>query len=144
MGFQNASVAHKLWALVLSLLVVMVGLLVSLQMHTVNVASRTAQLVQFNEERALLATRWKGLTELAVDRLVNALVMTDEALSAKLLAQVKIDIEAVTVLQKKIEEMAFSAENKAQLERVVQERAKVLQVVAEVQKARAQGDPAAV
>ena len=144
MGFQNASVAHKLWALVLSLLVVMVGLLVSLQMHTVNVASRTAQLVQFNEERALLATRWKGLTELAVDRLVNALVTADEALSAKLLAQVKIDIEAVTVLQKKIEEMAFSAENKAQLERVVQERAKVLQVVAEVQKARAQGDPAAV
>ena len=144
MGFQNASVAHKLWALVLSLLVVMVGLLVSLQMHTVNVASRTAQLVQFNEERALLATRWKGLTELAVDRLVNALVMTDEALSAKLLAQVKIDIEAVTVLQKKIEEMAFSAENKAQLERVVQERAKVLQVVAEVQKVRTQGDPAAV
>ena len=144
MGFQNASVAHKLWALVLSLLLVMVGLLVSLQMHTVNVASRTAQLVQFNEERALLATRWKGLTELAVDRLVNALVMTDEALSAKLLAQVKIDIEAVTVLQKKIEEMAFSAENKAQLERVVQERAKVLQVVAEVQKVRTQGDPAAV
>ena len=144
MGFQNASVAHKLWALVLSLLVVMVGLLVSLQMHTVNVASRTAQLVQFNEERALLATRWKGLTELAVDRLVNALVMTDEALSAKLLAQVKIDVEAVTVLQKKIEEMAFSAENKAQLERVVQERAKVLQVVAEVQKARAQGDPVVV
>ena len=144
MGFQNASVAHKLWALVLSLLLVMVGLLVSLQMHTVNVASRTAQLVQFNEERALLATRWKGLTELAVDRLVNALVMTDEALSAKLLAQVKIDIEAVTVLQKKIEEMAFSAENKAQLERVVQERAKVLQVVAEVQKARAQGDPVVV
>ena len=144
MGFQNASVAHKLWALVLSLLLVMVGLLVSLQMHTVNVASRTAQLVQFNEERALLATRWKGLTELAVDRLVNALVMTDEALSAKLLAQVKIDVEAVTVLQKKIEEMAFSAENKAQLERVVQERAKVLQVVAEVQKVRTQGDPAAV
>ena len=144
MGFQNASVAHKLWALVLSLLVVMVGLLVSLQMHTVNVASRTAQLVQFNEERALLATRWKGLTELAVDRLVNALVTADEALSAKLLAQVKIDIEAVTVLQKKIEEMAFSAENKAQLERVVQERAKVLQVVAEVQKARAQGDPVVV
>ena len=144
MGFQNASVAHKLWALVLSLLVVMVGLLVSLQMHTVNVASRTAQLVQFNEERALLATRWKGLTELAVDRLVNALVTADEALSAKLLAQVKIDVEAVTVLQKKIEEMAFSAENKAQLERVVQERAKVLQVVAEVQKVRTQGDPAAV
>ena len=144
MGFQNASVAHKLWALVLSLLLVMVGLLVSLQMHTVNVASRTAQLVQFNEERALLATRWKGLTELAVDRLVNALVTADEALSAKLLAQVKIDIEAVTVLQKKIEEMAFSAENKAQLERVVQERAKVLQVVAEVQKVRTQGDPAAV
>ena len=79
----------------------MVALLVSLQVHTVNVASRTAQLVQFNEERALLATRWKGLTELAVDRLVNALVMTDEALSAKLLAQVKIDIDAVTVLQKK-------------------------------------------
>ncbi len=59
---------HKLWALVLSLLVVMVALLVSLPVHTVNVASRTAQLVQFNEERALLATRWKGLTELAVDR----------------------------------------------------------------------------
>ena len=144
MGFQNASVAHKLWALVLSLLLVMVALLVSLQVHTVNVATNTAQVVQFNEERALLATRWKGLTELAVDRLVNALVTADEALSAKLLAQVKIDIEAVTVLQKKIEEMAFSAENKAQLERVVQERAKVLQVVAEVQKARAQGDPAAV
>ena len=49
------------------MLVVMVALLVSLQVHTVNVASRTAQLVQFNEERALLATRWKGLTELAVD-----------------------------------------------------------------------------
>ena len=57
MGFQNASVAHKLWALVRRLLFGMVGLLVSLQLHTVNVATRTAQLGQFNEERALLATR---------------------------------------------------------------------------------------
>ncbi|GAA4005327.1 hypothetical protein GCM10022279_31780 [Comamonas faecalis] len=134
---KQISVGAKLWSIVLGLALAMVVLVFGLQRHVQQVAQETARIVQFNEERAQLATQWKGMTDLAVDRLVNSVSSRDEELSASLQAKVKKDIEAISEVQKRLETLTVTPESKAQLEKAGAERARVLKITAQIQEQRA-------
>ena len=140
MNFNHFPVARKLWGLVLGLLVPMLLLLAGLLAYTAQLNDEAARIVQANEDRISLALRWKGLTTLAVDQSVSALASADETLASGLQKKAKQGIEAINALQKQVEAVAFSAEDKAQMERVAAARKVVLDALAEATKARAEGD----
>ncbi len=140
MNFNHLPVARKLWGLVLGLLVSMLLLLAGLLAYTAQLDDEAARIVQANEDRISLALRWKGLTMLAVDQSVSALASADETLASGLQKKAKQGIEAINALQKQVEAVAFSAEDKAQMERVAAARKVVLDALAEATKARAEGD----
>ncbi|QYY24927.1 methyl-accepting chemotaxis protein [Diaphorobacter sp. MNS-0] len=140
MNFNHFPVARKLWGLVLGLLVSMLLLLAGLLAYTAQLNDEAARIVQANEDRISLALRWKGLTTLAVDQSVSALASADETLASGLQKKAKQGIEAINALQKQVEAVAFSAEDKAQMERVAAARKVVLDALAEATKARAEGD----
>ena len=142
MNFNNMPVGRKLWAIIIGLMVAMLALTFGLVSYVSRVEADTARIVQANEDRISLALRWKGMTELAVERVVIGAVSSDEKLSARMQSQVKAGIEAITGIQKQIVAAAVTAEDKAQLERIAAERAIVLKITAEVQKAHANGDGA--
>ncbi|WP_270174190.1 methyl-accepting chemotaxis protein [Diaphorobacter sp. ED-3] len=140
MNFNHLPVARKLWGLVLGLLVSMLLLLAGLLAYTAQLDDEAARIVQANEDRISLALRWKGLTTLAVDQSVSALASADETLASGLQKKAKQGIEAINALQKQVEAVASSAEDKAQMERVAAARKVVLDALAEATKARAEGD----
>ena len=140
MNFNDISVGRKLWAIVLGLMAVMMGLVYGMQSYVASVDDETSRVVQFNEDRITLALRWKGGTELTSNRLVSSLVTTDDSLSEALLGQVKAGIAAVSEIQKQVTELTVSGASKQGLERIATERAAVLKLVAEGQKLRADGD----
>jgi methyl-accepting chemotaxis protein len=140
MHFNNLSVARKLWTIILGLILSLLALGTGLYVMTVQLNAQTAQAVQAKEDRISLALRWKGMTELAVERVVIGSITTDELLSQRLQPQLKTSVQAVSAVQKQIVDAADSPEDKAQLERVAAERAIVLRLVAEAQKTRSTGD----
>ncbi|UOB06541.1 hypothetical protein MRB47_05365 [Diaphorobacter sp. LI3] len=130
MNFNHFPVARKLWGLVLGLLVSMLLLLAGLLAYTAQLDDEAARIVQANEDRISLALRWKGLTMLAVDQSVSALASADETLASGLQKKAKQGIEAINALQKQVEAVAFSAEDKAQMERVAAARKVMLDALA--------------
>lgn len=84
MNFNHISVGRKLWAIVIGLMAVMMGLVYGMQSYVASVDDETSRVVQFNEDRITLALRWKGGTELTSNRLVSSLVTTDDSLSEAL------------------------------------------------------------
>ena len=140
MNFNDISVGRKLWAIVIGLMAVMMGLVYGMQSYVASVDDETSRVVQFNEDRITLALRWKGGTELTSNRLVSSLVTTDDSLAESLQGQVKAGIAAVSEIQKQVTELTVSGASKQGLERIATERAAVLKLVAEGQKLRADGD----
>ncbi|GAB1386696.1 hypothetical protein MASR1M59_18440 [Melaminivora sp.] len=140
MHFNNISVRGKLWLILLGLLGSILTLAIVVQIHTANIASEAVRVVQFNEERISLALRWRGLSELAAQRVVLAATVQEEAISKDLTDKVKQGIASVTEVQKKLEAALFSPEDKQAFERIRVARAVVLEHTAAMQKARAQGD----
>ncbi|WP_284424776.1 methyl-accepting chemotaxis protein [Acidovorax sp. SUPP1855] len=136
MNFQNLSVGRKLWLIILGLMGSMLLLVYALVAYTARVDADTTAMVQANEDRISLALRWKGMTQLAVERVVVSAVTTDEVLSTRMKALVKNDIAAITEIQKKIIAQAVAPEEKAQLERVSAERTAVLKITAQAQEGR--------
>ena len=119
----------------ISTLALLAGLL-SYSMHTDDDAAR---VVHFNEERIGLALRWKSLSSLAVDRVVNAPSSNDEELTERLVKQSKEGIQAIDAVQKQIEAALFSPADKEQFQRVAA-RTQVLEHNAEAGKLRANLD----
>ncbi|SDM63204.1 Tar ligand binding domain homologue, partial [Oryzisolibacter propanilivorax] len=144
MNFQNLSVVRKLWGLVLGLMLVMLVLLATMVTHVQKLGSESQRIALANEERLGLALRWQGLTALAVERAVLGVSLADEAVAERLRGQAQHNIQTINGLQKQIEDKAFSAEDKAQLARVIEARKVVLEGIGQAGRMRAENDFAGV
>lgn len=118
MSFKQISVAQKLWAVVLGLLALMGGLAYGLQAYLGHVDAEAARVVNFSEQRITLVLRWKGMIELTGDRVVNAAMTSDEILAKRIGEQIKAGVDASSEAQKRVGDALFTAEDKAQFERI--------------------------
>ena len=143
MKFNNMPVARKLWLLLAGLMLAMLALMAGLLQYVSYVDADVARVVQFNEDRMTMALRWKGMTELSVERAAISAVSSDAALVNRLQQQIKAGVDGISKIQKQVTEAAFSPEDKQQLERIAAERAIVLKFNAQAQDARSAGDLAA-
>ncbi len=140
MNLRNLSVGRKLWLLVLGLMLTMLVLLGGLLAYLVQVDDEAARIVQANEDRLSLALRWRGMSELAVERGLVGVSVGDVELSERLLRQSAEGIKAMSAVRQQIEQQAFSPEDRAQLQRVEQLRKPVLELNGEAGRLRANGE----
>ena len=140
MQLNNVSVRVKLWGVVLGLLVSMGALAWGLQAYLGGVAADTARLVNFNDERIMLVLRWMGGSQRTGDKVIAAAITSDDALVQRMNEEIKAGIGASTAAQKKVEASLFSPEDKAQFQRILQARAKVLALTTDLKKMRDGGD----
>ncbi len=131
--FPNFTVKRKLWLIVLGLLGSMLVLLVGVLAYVTRVEERTTENLQAIGKRVALAERWKGMTQLTVERLELGSLVADPALATRLNDRVKSMLTSIGALQKEIVDAADTPEDKAQLERIAVARAEALKVTARLQ-----------
>ncbi|WP_225975911.1 methyl-accepting chemotaxis protein, partial [Paracidovorax avenae] len=131
--FPNFTVKRKLWFIVLGLLGSMLALLVGVLAYVTRVEERTTENLQTIGKRVALAERWKGMTQLTVERLELGSLVADPALTTRLNDRVKSMLTSIGALQKEIVDAADTPEDKAQLERIAVARAEALKVTARLQ-----------
>ncbi|WP_305807171.1 hypothetical protein, partial [Stenotrophomonas sp. YIM B06876] len=125
MNFNHMPVARKLWAIILGLMLAMLALAFGLLYNMAQVNAEVERNVQYNEDRIILALRWKGLSQLSVERAIVSAISSDDYLADQMAQLMKEGIEGITELQNKVTAVAFSSEDKQQLERLAAERALV-------------------
>lgn len=140
MRLNNLPVAFKLWGVVLGSMASMLTLAVILTMLAEQRASAVNQKTEQADQRIATTMRWKALTELTVERIVVSAMSSEAALVHEMTQLGSKGIAGVTELQKQVEAMAETDEEKAQLAKVGSNRAQALAAVAKINQAREAGD----
>ncbi len=125
MQFNNLRVAHKLWLVILGLLLLMVAAATWTQLRSRTATDATMQMVAKYEDAITTATRWRGLAELAVTMSMSSVVTTDLALQKDYDTRVAALTARITPVQEEITKNATSQLDKDALDYVAKVRADV-------------------
>ena len=143
MNLNNIRVAHKLWGIILGLLLLVLGAAVFVQYRSTVAMVQAFADISHYENSITDATRWLGLTEVVTERTVAA-INVPSAEAYKFLQQKNVaDSAKITEIQKRAGERARSAIEKQALERVAQARVPARQLLQKVPELKEAGDYAA-
>jgi len=143
MKFNDLRVAHKLWGVILGLLLLMFAVAFWTQARTREAVDGAEQLIQKYEESITNAATWRGLAELAVTMSMASLVTTDEVLQKDFDARVAALTARITPVQERINKSASTPADKEALAYVASTRVKVRGVGDKVAELKTSGHPAA-
>ena len=127
MKFDNLRVAHKLWLVILGLLMLMLVVAIWGQVRTRSVTDQTAQLVAHYEGSITTAVRWRGLAELATSMTLSRAKVTDPALKADFEAASLELSKRISPVQEEVSKGATSARDKAAMAEVGKLRVTVIE-----------------
>ena len=140
MNLNQITVAQKLWALVLGLLVSMLAVNGGILFYLHGVNEKINTDVMTAQRGATLAREWRHLTQMSVERSIVAAMSPDETLAAQQRALMSKGIERINVLQKQVGELQLDAKGKQALEAVAAERRETLKANSAAQDARKASD----
>jgi len=135
-SFQNLSVAHKMWALFLGLLLCCVLVAGGLFSYLQNVEQRVSTAVQSTDKRINLALRWQALTLQSVEAALASVLSSEEHLIAQLSQKARGLMQHAGGLQQEVQAGAHSELDRAGLAKVEQERKSVLEIYEKAYQAR--------
>ena len=134
--FQNLSVARKMWALFLGLLLCCVLVAGGLFSYLQNVEQRVSAAVQATDQRINLALRWQALTLQSVEAALASVLSSEEHLIAQLSQKARALMQQASGLQQQVQQGAQSDADRSGLARVEQERKAVLNIYEQAYQAR--------
>ncbi len=134
--FQNLSVARKMWALFLGLLLCNVLVAGGLFIYLQNVEQRVSAAVQATDKRINLALRWQALTLQSVEAALASVLSSEEHLIAQLSQKARGLMQQAGGLQQQVQADAQSEVDRSGLARVEQERKAVLDIYEQAYQAR--------
>lgn len=140
MRLNQFTVTQKLWSLVGCLLAGLLLVTAGSLYYLNGVYAGIAQQVQQAQQVASLASEWRHLTELSVDRSIVAAISSEENLVEQQRKLMTDGIARINELQKQVTELAKDDASRKSLEQVAQWRSKTLQANSAVQKARGESD----
>ena len=140
MRLNNLPAAYKLWGVVLGSMASMLTLAFILTLLAEQRAMQVNTKTQQADQRIATTMRWMALTEVTVERVVVSAMSSEAHLVQEMKALGAQGIEGISALQKQVEALADTEEEKAQLAKVAANRAKALAAVADINKAREDGD----
>ncbi|MEG0141565.1 MAG: methyl-accepting chemotaxis protein [Comamonas sp.] len=135
-NFQNLSVAHKMWALFVGLLLCSVLVAGGLFGYLQNVEQRVSAAVQATDKRINLALRWQALTLQSVEAALASVLSSEEHLIAQLSQKARGLMEQASGLQQQVQADAQTAQDRDGLATVEQERKAVLGIYEQAYQAR--------
>ena len=134
--FQNLSVARKMWALFLGLLLCCVLVAGGLFSYLQSVEQRVGAAVQATDQRINLALRWQGLTLQSVEAALASVLSSEEHLIAQLSQKARALMQQADGLQQQVLAGAQSEVDQSGLARVEKERKAVLSIYEQAYQAR--------
>ncbi len=134
--FQNLSVARKMWALFLGLLLCNVLVAGGLFSYLQNVEQRVSAAVQATDKRINLALRWQALTLQSVEAALASVLSSEEHLIVQLSQKARGLMQQAGGLQQQVQADAQSEVDRSGLARVEQERKAVLDIYEQAYQAR--------
>ena len=134
--FQNLSVARKMWALFLGLLLCNVLVAGGLFGYLQNVEQRVSAAVQATDKRINLALRWQALTLQSVEAALASVLSSEEHLIAQLSQKARGLMQQAAGLQQQVRADAQNEVDRGGLTKVEQERKAVLDIYEEAYQAR--------
>ena len=143
MTFNNLRVAHKLWLVVMGLLVLMVAAATFTQLRSRSATDSTMQTVAKYEDAITTAVRWRGLAELAVTLSMGSIVTTDEALRKEYDTKVAALTARITPVQEEVTKGATSQLDKDAMAYVAKTRAEIRGMGDKAKATKASDDAAA-
>ncbi|MGU3626730.1 methyl-accepting chemotaxis protein [Comamonas sp. C24C] len=134
--FQNLSVARKMWALFLGLLLCNVLVAGGLFSYLQNVEQRVSAAVQATDKRINLALRWQALTLQSVEAALASVLSSEEHLIAQLSQKARGLMQQAAGLQQQVQADAQTEVDRGGLAKVEQERKAVLDIYEKAYQAR--------
>ncbi|QHE86559.1 methyl-accepting chemotaxis protein [Hydrogenophaga sp. BPS33] len=124
--FRNLSVGAKLWAGVVAIIAALFIVVGTAGMRSAELNESSERAMALLNEKTEIATQWAGLTELSVTRTQASVVSSDPTVAEMYKDLVPAGIAAINELQKKLQSLELSADEKAQLDKIDQLRKAVL------------------
>lgn len=114
----NISVGGKLW-LAIGLIVVALATVIAITaINSARLTAESEQVLQTMTEKVQLATRWAGLTETNVTRVQAQVISNSPAIDALYKDLIPAGVAAITEVQKRLEAMPLSAQERALMDRM--------------------------
>ena len=137
---QRLKMAHKLWAavlLIVAVLIAVIGFAGYRSSVTQQVSDQTAQQMRSRTE---LAIEWMGLTEANAVRTLALALSSEASVEASFKPAMAETSDRISRVQKALQALAVSAEDKAQMERVSAARQQVLTLRQQIAQLKDQGE----
>lgn len=136
MVFHNLSVASKMWALFLGLLLCSALVAGGLLSYLQSVEQRVAQAVQATDQRIHLALRWQALMLQGVEAALASVLSSEEHLIAQLSHKARALMRQAQSLQQQVQDGARSAQERTALAQLEAQRQSVLDIYEQAYRAR--------
>ena len=140
MNLNNLRVAHKLWLVILGLLLLLTAVAIWGQYSSRRASNEAAESISQYEAAITTAVRWRGLAEVAVTMSSSAAGTSDLALKKDFETRTAALTARITPIQEQITQAATSPADKAALEVVANARAGVRGLAPKIKALRDAGD----
>jgi len=137
---QRFKMAHKLWAAVLLIVAVLIAV-IGLAGYRSSVTQQASdQAAQQMRSRTELAIEWMGLTDANAVRTLALALSSEASVEASFKPAMAETSDRISRVQKALQALAVSAEDKAQMERVSAARQQVLTLRQQIAQLKDQGE----
>ena len=137
---QRLKMAHKLWAAVLLIVAVLIAV-IGLAGYRSSVTQQASdQAAQQMRSRTELAIEWMGLTDANAVRTLALALSSEASVEASFKPAMAETSDRISRVQKALQALAVSAEDKAQMERVSAARQQVLTLRQQIAQLKDQGE----
>ncbi len=140
MIFRGMHVATKLWLAVAVIIISLTVLIAFAALRSARLQTESETTLRALNTRVNLASAWAGLTEANAARTVAMILTFDPGVESRLAEDIKATTARISKVQKSIEAMDLSAEEKKQMDKIADRRKSMIDVRNLAQKAKAGGD----
>ncbi|KRI01263.1 methyl-accepting chemotaxis protein [Curvibacter sp. PAE-UM] len=140
MIFRSMHVATKLWLAVAVIIISLTVLIAFAALRSARLQTESETTLRALNTRVNLASAWAGLTEANAARTVAMILTFDPGVESRLAEDIKATTARISKVQKSIEAMDLSAEEKKQMDKIADRRKSMIDVRNLAQKAKAGGD----
>jgi methyl-accepting chemotaxis protein len=140
MSFRNLHVATKLWLSVALIIVSLTALIAFAAARSSRLQAESELMSRALNSRVNAASSWAGLTEANAARTVAMIMTFDPGVESRMADDIKVTTARISQVQKTIEDMDLSAEEKSQMEKIAGLRKSMIDVRNLAQQAKASSD----
>ncbi|MEX8191464.1 methyl-accepting chemotaxis protein [Comamonas guangdongensis] len=119
---QRLRMAHKLWGAVILLMLCLLGVVGFSAYRSSRAQELSDRAAQQMRQRVDLAIEWMGLTEANAARTLAVILSADPAVEEAFKSPIEATSAQISEVQKSIESMPLSAEDRAQMQRIAASR----------------------